>query len=384
MGRKPVAEQLFDDVRAFTVRFKAKPPRSTKLGWDLYMALKRRISSPLQTELRELVSQLSTIHMSSIKCIGRLECEMRRRAAKHCPSARVPVPRRPLPKHLNKFATNQRRKGSRCPLSAVLARPVGKPRTSCVKLDPVNVMNNKDGFQQTPQAVVDLLYTMLAYWIAVSRTLSLQWCVTWGTLLGCYRGQAMLGHDYDVDVTVFVDNADEFWSDTFPQLVLYFESRGFRFVRANKRYAKVIAGDCGKSDDWFELKAASARDCSDRSAIVRDASSMQRSGKKVNAQTPHVLDILVAATPNFFEGPHLMSKCALLPFTMKPFASLCVPTPAHSARVLAHWFGPCWKTDKYFKDPITHKMWPVPRGAQTNSWPSLTVAERLNTIVTQL
>ena len=76
-----------------------------------------------------------------------------------------------------------------------------------------------------------------------------------------------------------------------------------------------------------------------------------------------------------------MNKRAMLPFTMKPFASLCVPTPAHSERVLALWFGYRWKTDMSVKDPVTHKMCPVPPGAQTKSWPSPEVAERLKAIV---
>jgi hypothetical protein len=243
-------------------------------------------------------------------------------------------------------------------------------------------MNSKAGFQQTPQAVADLLYLMLAHWIAVSRKLSLNWCVTWGTLLGCCREGAMLGHDYDVDVTLFVDSADEFWEVTFPKLAFYFENRGLRFVRANLRYAKVLAGDCGKSADWFELKATSARSCSGRPTIIRDAVAMRHSGKQVKAQTPHVLDILVAASPNFREGPHKMSKSAMMPFTMKPFASLCVPTPAHSERLLALWFGPRWKTENIFKDPVMYAMCPVPRSARATAWPAPKIAKRLKNIVT--
>jgi len=358
--------KLIDNVREFTLRYKAKPPRSTKLGWDLYLALKRPVGSPGQSTLRKLVSQLGSVHASSITHINCLDMLSKKG--------------RPLPNHLNKFATNQRRKGSLCASSAAVARPSGNSARGLVKLDPVDVMNHKDGFQQTPQVVVDLLYLMLANWISVSRRLSLQWCVTWGTLLGCIRGKAMLGHDYDVDVTLFVDSADVFWQDTFPLLVVFFESRGFRLVRANLRYAKVLAGDCGKSSDWFELKAASARTCSNRSTIIRDASAMQHAGIKVEAQTPHVLDILVAATPNFKEGPHSMSKHALAPFTMKPFASLTVPTPANAESVLALWFGPCWQTNMYFKDPVTYKMCPVPPGARKTSKPSPRMAKRLKAI----
>jgi len=301
---------------------------------------------------------------------------MRQHAAKHRNKAAAEHPR------LNKFATDQRRrKGRQCPLGAVLARPTGNPARKRIQLDQQHVMNHKAGFQQTPQTVSVLLNLMLAHWIAVGRKLSLKWCVTWGTLLGCYRGSAMLGHDYDVDVTLFVDSAAEFWTDTFPQLAYYFSTRGFRFVRANLRYAKIMAGDCGKSADWFELKAASARSCADRPTIIRDAVDIRRAGTFVDAQTPHVVDVLVAASPDFQEGPHKMCKNKLLPFVMKPFASLRVPTPAHSERVLDLWYGPGWKTEKLFKDPVTYKMCPVPFNAKASSWPSPTIAELLKTIV---
>jgi hypothetical protein len=364
---------LIDDVRAFIKRYKGRPPRSTELGWKLFLALKARSSSPQQQALQDLVGGVSTLHAASISKLEKVAAVLKKKPV---------VARRnnsKLPLQLRNFATKQRYwkfDSDAVPLDVALSRPAGS-NLKPVKLNPSSAMTKNTGFQQTPQPIVDMLYLMLGHWQQAAHRLKLDWCATWGTLLGAYREQAMIGHDYDVDVTLLVNDVGEFWEVFFPQLCLYFESRGFRFVKANNHYCKVLAGDCGWSTEWFELKATAARCGANRVDIIKGAAAMRKVGKRVRAQTPHVLDVLVAGTAIFKDGGHVLKKASLLPFRMKAFGCLSVPTPANSEQLLSDWFCPAWKTSRVYKDPITHKHSPVPRLANTAVWPSTSVVQNL-------
>ena len=86
------------------------------------------------------------------------------------------------------------------------------------------------GIPVLQQGVVDFLYAALSDFqqFMKGKFAQVQWCVTWGTLLGVHRMQGLIPWDCDVDVAVILSDAEEFKSAILPELIHFMKAKGHK------------------------------------------------------------------------------------------------------------------------------------------------------------
>jgi hypothetical protein len=286
------------------------------------------------------------------------------------------------------FAQQQRvRKGAEhvaAPLKA--AAPAHRPPAamSTVPGSSSSLGNASGAFGQpvmaTPE-VVQYIYQALVDWADFAATHHLTWYITFGTLIGAMRDQAMVAWDYDADATVLVESEASFWSDVFPLVRAALCARGYRVLRCSSTYVKILPVEhvSDPKAEWWEAKAATVRQHIDkplaRGPLSAAASKLRAKGNlHTTGQTALDLHIVEAKrNGSVLDWKRAFNETELLPVRMRKFGPLRVPAPKCAESMLDLWY-PGWRRERVYKDPVNGKTCAVPPGFQLTALPAQPLA----------
>lgn len=217
-----------------------------------------------------------------------------------------------------------------------------------------------------PQQVVDYLYCAAALARDVLNRISPgHWFAQWGTAVGCLRDKGMIAWDFDVDITVVVEDGAP-WSG-WGLLREAAERDGHQLIITDDRHGKLAPKyPCVRNlhqEYYYRLAERSKKDGSrltlhqlnHRARIAREG------GEYVRRIGRNVVDIALAIPgrgKSKYDLPDIKGtypKADLLPTRWVKFGPIKLPVAREAEKFLSMEYGADWKTCCRFKKP--HGGW---------------------------
>ena len=256
------------------------------------------------------------------------------------------------------------------------------------------------GIPLLQQGVVDFLYTALSDFTDFMRErfARMQWCVTWGTLLGVYRIEGFIPWDSDIDVAVVVNSAEEFKSAVLPELIHYMQAKGHKLIivspcglkigpkscpdfPANLSLFKEVKNRLAESSRHRGVKTSRSSLCTLTKQRLQHLPAAKTERLRAAALGPHVVDVEVIfrRDDGAFKFDGYDFEVRQLKMASGVFGPLTVPVPVSGTgqvEPILKAMYPGGFRKPIFRHWITGKLTPVPntQRLRTPSLPSILLA----------
>ena len=192
-----------------------------------------------------------------------------------------------------------------------------------------------------------------------------------GTLLGWWKGGAMLHYDSDVDVHIVCNEPGRWWDDCFPVFSSMMGTKGWRVVRRYADLLAVVPVSCPppmrKSEIWLDCYNQVASCCvgRPRKCIVGKAVSLQADPANVRPTGVCRMDVHVTGPSSTgkvgSQNDQRLSRVpwgSLFPIALADFGGVPVRVPCDPELAFQTLYGNFAR--RVFKHPVTKRVSAIP------------------------